>query len=105
MIVGMEFLMCFWTMRLDRPGQVARNPLSMALQRVLTGGYPVAACRKTASLWALGWWYALNAVTVFGNAVVALLSRALAFSALGLVGMGTYHSLLLARNPVNIGLL
>ena len=47
-IVGIDGSRCFQINSLLRPGQVEKNPLSMALQNVLIGGYPAVAWRNVA---------------------------------------------------------
>jgi hypothetical protein len=54
-MVGTEISRCFRMRGLERPGHVAKNPASIALQRVEIGGYPAAAWRKVASFWELRW--------------------------------------------------
>ena len=43
MIVGDDFPRCFLMSVVVRPGQVVKEPTSMALQKELIGGYPAVA--------------------------------------------------------------
>ena len=49
MMDGMLSGRCFLIRSLVRPGHVAKNPLSMAEQKVDLAGNPAVACRKMAS--------------------------------------------------------
>ena len=56
MIVGIDGSRCFRIKLLLRLGQVKKNPLSMAWQNILTGGYPAVACRNVARLFLFFCW-------------------------------------------------
>ena len=96
-IVGIEFSMCLRTRRLQSPGHVVRNPLSIARHKVVTGGKPAAAWRNMARRFAVGWWYALRAVAVFvgrGVGGACNCSGDVVAKWHWLVGIGMYQSLL-----------
>ena len=50
MMVGIELSMCFRAAELWSPGKVARKPLSMALHKVVVGGYPRDAWRNNVNV-------------------------------------------------------
>ena len=49
-IFGIMFCRCLRAIALFKLGQVVKKPASIALQKVETGGYPAAACRKMVRL-------------------------------------------------------
>ena len=55
MMVGIELWMCFLAAELWSPGKVARKTLSMALHRVVVGGYPRDAWRNNVNALVLDW--------------------------------------------------